>query len=343
MRVLEIPGRTGHSRIFIGQKLQNLRKHVRSDKAVIITDPHVRRLYAKDFPPYKLIEIGIGERIKNLHTVKAVYGNLVELEADRSSLMVGIGGGVVCDVTGFVASTFMRGIRFGFVASTLLSQVDASVGGKNGVNLLGYKNMIGVFNQPDFVICDTNLLKTLPEKEIRCGLAEIVKYASISDPGLFSFLEKYHEKALKLDAKVIEKLVHDSILIKTSIVLSDEKENGERRKLNFGHTFGHAIETTTGISHGEAVSLGMIMASLISVEMGYLTEAAMKRVGTLLENLKLPTRISLDRERMIDALKKDKKREKETIHFVLLKGIGNVVLEEIPIRELEKLTSAMTW
>ena len=343
MRALEIPCHTGHSRILIGERLQNLQKYVLSEKVVIITDQHVRRCYGKDFPPYKLVEIGTGERIKNLDTVQTAYRKLLELEADRSSFVVGIGGGVVCDITGFVASTFMRGVRFGFVASTLLSQVDASVGGKNGVNFMGYKNMVGVFNQPEFVICDMNLLKTLPEKEVLCGLAEIVKHAAISDPRLFSYLEEYREKAVELDAKVIEKLVHDSVLIKTSIVHSDEKENGERRKLNFGHTFGHAIEATTGISHGEAVSLGMMIASLISVKMGYLAEGDMKRVETLLEKLKLPTRLSLDRKGVLDALKKDKKREKQKIHFVLLQGIGNAVLKEIPIKDLDTLMSEIKW
>ena len=343
MRALEIPCHTGHSRILIGERLQNLQKYVLSEKVVIITDQHVRRCYGKDFPPYKLVEIGTGERIKNLDTVQTAYRKLLELEADRSSFVVGIGGGVVCDITGFVASTFMRGVRFGFVASTLLSQVDAGVGGKNGVNFLGYKNMVGVFNQPEFVICDMNLLKTLPEREVRCGLAEIVKHAAISDSGLFSYLEKHHEKAVNLDAKVIEKLIHESVLIKASIVLSDEKENGERRKLNFGHTFGHALEATTGISHGEAVSLGMMMASLISVKMGYLAQGDMRRVETLLEKLKLPTRRTLDRKKVLDALEKDKKREKEAIHFVLLQGIGNAVLKEIPIKELDTLSSEIKW
>jgi 3-dehydroquinate synthase len=343
MRAIEIHVQTGHSKILIGERLQTLRKYIRSRKAVIITDHHVRRYYGEDFPPCEVIEIGTGERIKNLDTVRAAYKRLVELETDRSSFIVGIGGGVVCDMTGFVASTFMRGVRFGFVASTLLSQVDASVGGKNGVNFMDYKNMVGVFNQPEFVICDMNLLKTLPEKEVLCGLAEIVKHAAISDHYLFSYLEKYYEKAVEVDAEVIEKLVHDSVLIKTSIVQSDEKESGERRKLNFGHTFGHAIEATTGISHGEAVSLGMMIASLISVRMGYLAEEDMRRLEVLLEKLKLPTRLSLDRKRVLNAIEKDKKRENQGIHFVLLQGIGNAVLEEMPLEKLDVLINEIEW
>ena len=152
MRVLEIHGSTGDSTILVGENLRDLRKYIPAEKVVIITDTNVRHYYLKDFPSTEVIEIGTGEKIKNLDTVQAIYGKLVELEAGRSSFIVGIGGGIVCDIAGFVASTYLRGVRFGFVPSTLLSQVDASVGGKNGVNFGGYKNMVGIFNQPEFVI-----------------------------------------------------------------------------------------------------------------------------------------------------------------------------------------------
>ncbi len=203
MKVLEIHGSTGDSTILIGESLRDLRKYIPAEKVVIITDTNVRHYYLKDFPPSEVIEIGIGEKIKNLDTVQTIYGKLVELEAGRSSFIVGIGGGIVCDIAGFVASTYLRGVRFGFVPSTLLSQVDASVGGKNGVNFGGYKNMVGIFNQPEFVICDMNLLSTLPERETLCGFAEIVKHAAIGDADMFSYLEEHYEKALELDAKVI--------------------------------------------------------------------------------------------------------------------------------------------
>jgi len=256
------------------------------------------------------------------------------MEADRSSFIVGIGGGVVCDIAGFVASIYLRGVRFGFVSTTLLSQVDASVGGKNGVNLGGYKNMMGVFNQPEFVICDMDLLKTLPERELLSGLAEIIKHAAIGDPKLFSYLEENYEKALKLDPQVIEKLVSDSIDIKSSIVNWDEKEKGARRKLNFGHTFGHAIEKTAGISHGEAVSVGMVIASELSKKKGYLSPEETEKIVTLLKKLKLPYRIQIDHSGVLDALKKDKKRNGSSIHFVLLRAIGEAVVERISIKEL---------
>ena len=337
MKTLEIHGSTGDSTILIGERLRNLRTYIPFEKVVIITDTNVRNSYLKDFPPCEVIEIGIGEEIKNLDTLQEIYGKLIDYEVDRSSFIVGIGGGIVCDITGFTASTYLRGVRFGLVPSTLLSQVDASVGGKNGVNFGGYKNMVGVFNQPEFVICDMSLLRSLPETEISSGLAEIVKHAVIGDANLFSYLEGYHEKAFKLDSEMIENLVYESLLIKSSIVKRDEREKGERRKLNFGHTFGHAIEATTGVPHGEAVGIGMVVALAFSAKKNYLQAKDSKRIKELLGKLKLPTKIKFDRARVLDALRKDKKRKKESIFFVFLQGIGNAVVEEISIKDLESV------
>ncbi len=337
MRVLEIHGSTGDSRIVVGGDLRDL--PIPAEDAFIITDTNVRHHYQRYFPPCEVIEIRPGEGRKNLDTVRDIYERLVNLEADRFSFIVGIGGGVVCDIAGFVASTYMRGLRFGLVPSTLLSQADAGVGGKNGVNFGGHKNMVGVFNQPEFVFCDMNLLKTLPEKEILCGFAEIVKHGAIADPGLFSYLENHYPKAFDRDTRVMEKLVHDSILIKAAIVNRDEKEKGERRKLNFGHTIGHALEKTTGLSHGEAVSVGMAFAARLSEKRGYLSSTDRERIEGLLERLGLPTGIPIDGKSLLGVLRKDKKREGDRIHFVLLKGMGNAVVEEMPMDELEIQTS----
>jgi len=339
VKVLEIHARTGDSTILIGEDLGSVEKYIPGEKRVIITDANVRRHHGNSFPDGEVIEIGTGEKIKNLGTVKEIYNKLIDLEVDRASFIVGIGGGIVCDIAGFVASTFLRGIRFGFVSTTLLSQVDASVGGKNGVNLHGYKNMVGVFNQPEFVICDMRLLETLPEREISCGLAEIVKHALIGDRDLYRYLDKHFRQALDLDPDVIEKLVYDSIAIKSSLVSRDEKEKGERRKLNFGHTFGHAIEKITGVSHGEAVSAGMVFASELSKRRAYLQAEDVTRIETLLKKLKLPVRLRIDRERVLDALRKDKKREGDSMNFVLLETIGQAFVEKIPIRELETAMS----
>jgi 3-dehydroquinate synthase len=339
MKTFEIHGSTGDSTIRVGEKFQNLEKYIPAENVVIITDVNVKHFYQNDFPPHPVITIQTGEKIKNLDTVRSIYGKLVELGTDRSTLIIGIGGGIVCDITGFVASTFLRGVRFGFVSSTLLSQVDASVGGKNGVNFQGYKNMVGVFNQPEFVICDLNLLHTLPEKEILCGLAEIVKHAAIGDADLFNYLEEHYQKALTLDTVVIERLVYDSVVIKSDIVNKDEKEKGERRKLNFGHTFGHAIEKTAGVRHGEAVSAGMVMASELSVKRGHLQAKDAQRIKNLLRNLKLPTRLPIDRKTVFDALQKDKKRQGDRIYFVLLEDIGKPFVDQISIKELDNVIS----
>jgi 3-dehydroquinate synthase len=339
MESVLIHGRTNDSQVMIGESIGSLPEYLAGSRAIIITDVNVHRHYRDFFPTDNIIQIGTGEVIKTLDTIRYIIGKLIEMEADRTSYIVGIGGGIVCDITGFAASIYERGLRFGFVSTTLLSQVDASVGGKNGVNFEGYKNMVGVFNQPEFVICDPDLLKTLPRKEILNGCAEIVKHAAIADRDLFNYLEENYKRLLGLDSIIIEKVVHDSVMIKSQLVNRDELEKGERKKLNFGHTIGHALEKVTGVTHGEAVSAGMYNACVISEKIGLLKHKDTIRIKVLLENLGLPTTIQADHEKMIDALGKDKKREKDRIHFVLLDGIGRAIVKEIPIDELQAFLS----
>ncbi|MBU1713822.1 MAG: 3-dehydroquinate synthase [Proteobacteria bacterium] len=337
VKTITIKGRDFDSRIIIGESLINLGKYIPVEKTVIITDDNVWDQHGKDFPPCRVIRVLPGEKAKTLDTVREIYERLLEFEVDRSSFIAGIGGGVVCDIAGFAASTYLRGIRFGFVSSTLLSQVDASVGGKNGVNLDEYKNIVGLFNQPEFVICDLSLLSTLPQRELLNGFAEIIKHAAICDTELFAFLEDNHRKALSLDRNVIGKLIYDSVKIKSRIVSRDEKEKGERRKLNFGHTFGHAFEKSMGIPHGEAISAGMIKASRLSVKKGLLKEEEFERLKRLIELFGLPVELPYDRVKVIDAIKKDKKRDNLSLHFVFLSGIGSAIVKEILISELEKV------
>lgn len=335
METITIDVNSGPSTILIGERLENLQRYLPVAKPIIITDVNVGKLYPLDSMAAEVITIGTGEEIKTLDTVRDIYGRLVSCAADRSAFIVGIGGGIVCDITGFVASTFLRGVRFGFVATTLLAQVDAGIGGKNGVNFQGYKNIVGLFHQPEFVICDPELLKTLPQREISCGMAEIVKHAAIADANLFTYLEQHEKDLLALDRQAIEKLVRASVRIKSSIVSRDDTETGERRLLNFGHTFGHAIEKVTGISHGEAVSRGMAIAAALSVKKGLLTLEEDKRLRALLNNLKLPTYFGLEPKAVINAIAKDKKREGNWIHFVLLNGIGTAIVDKITVEELE--------
>jgi 3-dehydroquinate synthase len=339
MKTYEIDGSTGHSTILIGEALTNLRKYLPEGKVVVITDENVWHYYGDIFPKVEVIRIGIGEPVKSMTTMKDIFTRLIELNADRSSFIVGIGGGVVCDITGFVASTYMRGIRFGYVATSLLAQVDASVGGKNGVNIGGYKNIIGTFNQPDFVLCDPAVLETLPKKEILCGLAEIIKHALIRDADLFDFLEDNVEKILALDIAAIERLVIDSVDLKAAVVNQDEREEGLRKILNYGHTFGHALEKILQVSHGEAVSAGMVIATDISVKKGYLPTFEAERAKRLIDRYNLPMRFSVDRKQVFDAMRKDKKKQNDIIHFILLRGIGSAVVDEMTLSELEELAA----
>ena len=232
MKSIKINSDTGDSVVMIGERLENLKAHLPVKYPIIITDINVSNLWGAHFPQGPIITIGTGEKIKSFDTLDYIFDQLIALEADRSSFIVGIGGGIVCDIAGFVASTYMRGLRFGFVATTLLSQVDASAGGKNGVNFKGYKNMVGVFNQPEFVICDLNVLSTLPREELCCGFAEIIKHGAIADKNMFDYIEKHYSQALALDLSVIEKLVYDSVVIKSRIVNQDAREKGARRLLN---------------------------------------------------------------------------------------------------------------
>jgi 3-dehydroquinate synthase len=337
MIAVKIHGANADSVIMIGELLENLEKYLPVNTPIIITDTNVQNCWGAHFPPGPVIAIETGEQIKTIDTVRTIYEKLLAFEADRSSFIVGIGGGIVCDISGFVASTYLRGVRFGFVASTLLSQVDASVGGKNGINLGGYKNIVGVFNQPEFVICDLNLLRTLAPKELLNGFAEIIKHGAIADKDLFAYLEENCDRALALDQTVIERLVYDSVIIKSSIVNRDEKEKGERRKLNFGHTFGHAIERVAQVRHGEAVSAGMVLASELGVKRGGLSIQDSDRIARLIEKFGLPVRLHFDGQKVLDAIRMDKKREGDHIHFVLLNEIGRAHVEEIAFQELEAL------
>ena len=337
MTSIKISGETGSSEILIGESISNFRKYLPGGKTIVITEERVNGLYGHHWKDLPTIIIGQGESSKTLNTINLIIEKLLELNADRKTFILGIGGGIVCDITGFAASVFMRGLRFGFISTTLLSQVDASVGGKNGVNFEGYKNIVGVFNQPEFVLCDPEVLKTLDRKEISNGLAEIIKHALIADAEMFKYLEKNNTRILNLEKDVLRKLVIRSVEIKSEIVNRDEKEQGERRILNFGHTFGHAIEKIAGISHGNAVSLGMVSAARFSFGKGFLSENDLQRIINLLEQLKLPVSHNYNMSQIFDVLKKDKKREQDHIHFVLLKNIGQAVVEELPVSVVRKI------
>ncbi len=307
-----------------------------ASKLVIVTDETVRRLHGARFPDAPVVEIGQGEASKTLTTVASLYERFLELELDRSSFVLAIGGGIVCDVAAFAASTWMRGIPFGLVPTTLIAQADAGIGGKNGVNLREYKNLVGVFRQPSFCLCDSSFLATLPDRELRCGLAEVIKHGAIAERALFEFVEEQAPALLGRDRDALDRVVSDSLQIKTAVVAADETEQGERRKLNFGHTLGHALERIAGLPHGEAVSVGMVLAARLSVHRGMLESKEADRLEALLRRVGLPTSASLDTAAVMDAVRRDKKRQGERIHMALLAELGRAEIVEVGFDEIER-------
>lgn len=335
MEQVVINGLSGNSTIYIGESIDNLSKYIPSENVFIITDKNVEAHYGSRFPAFPVYTIEPGEGSKSFISATNVFRWLLDKGADRSSFIVGIGGGVVSDLAGFVASTYMRGISFGFVATTLLSQVDASVGGKNGVNLDGFKNIVGTFNQPQFVICDISTLGTLHRDEYCNGLAEVVKHALIYDADKFSFLEKNKSGIMAFNQTIMTFLVNRSVNIKADIVTADERENGIRRKLNLGHTWGHAVEKVTGMPHGQAVSIGMAFSAGFSLKKGYLGKVEHDRIIALLTDLGLPIVTTANPMVIFETLLRDKKKEQDGIHFVLMEGIGNVKVELLKTDEIK--------
>ncbi|MDT8378371.1 MAG: 3-dehydroquinate synthase [Desulfotignum sp.] len=329
-----IIGQQGSSVIHVGARLADIAEYLPDQPLVIITDKNIKAHYARCFPEAPVICIGTGEAVKTLTTVEFILKQLMELGCDRSVFILGIGGGIVCDITGFVASIFMRGVDFGFVSTSLLSQVDASVGGKNGVNVSAFKNMAGVFNQPRFVVCDPTMLHTLPASEVSNGLAEIVKHALIADAGMLTFIEKNRCKALALDPEIIFHLVSNSVAIKARVVQEDEKESGNRRKLNFGHTLGHAIEKLDPSGHGRAVSRGMVAAARFSSVKGLLSDHDTDRIIDLLQGLGLPTDLNFDAKKICAAVRQDKKKQGQGVFFVFLTAIGAASVEKTHFNEI---------
>jgi len=326
----------GSSRILVGGALRNLSTFLDEGRNVVVTDSNVMRFHGHLFSDFDCIEAGIGEENKTLDSVRSIYDRFLELEVDRTTFVIGIGGGIVCDIAGYAASTYMRGLSFGFVPSTLLAQVDAAIGGKNGVNLHGFKNIVGTFRQPRFVLCDLDLLTTLPRREILCGMAEIVKHALIKSMSYFEFLEKERQSLQDLDGRVVFHAVDQSVRIKTEVVQGDAEEAGERRLLNFGHTLGHAIEKQKGLSHGEAVSLGMVFAARISSARGMISSRSVERILSLLKSLNLPTETAVDWDLVLEDIRKDKKRRGAGIYFVLLREIGLAQDEMLSYGEIKE-------
>ena len=359
MRLIKVPlGNRSYS-ILIGSNLlpqigRECRRLSLARRCAIISDVNVAPRYAKaalaslstaGFEPI-LITAAAGERSKTLTTVRFCYEQLAAHRMERKSFIVALGGGVVGDLAGFVAATYLRGLAFVQVPTTLLAQVDSSVGGKVGVNLKAGKNLVGAFHQPHLVLCDLNTLETLPRREYNSGLAEVIKYGIICDARFFRQLERNLGKLLQRDPRILSSVVARCCHIKAQVVGHDETERGRRAILNFGHTIGHAFETISGYGrflHGEAISIGQVAAAKISSELTGLSSFDVTRITLLLDRTGLPTRLKLDRSqraRLLRAMQLDKKVSQGEVKFVLAKRIGEVSAgHRVPTALLERVLS----
>ncbi|MFM1806251.1 MAG: hypothetical protein RL212_510 [Pseudomonadota bacterium] len=345
MKTLELDLGERSYPIHIGAQLidrpELYKKHLKGTFTAVVTNETVAPLYADRVvktleslgQKVRLVVLPDGEVYKTWETLQKIFDALLESGADRKSTLVALGGGVIGDMTGFAAACYMRGIRFIQVPTTLLSQVDSSVGGKTGINHPLGKNMVGAFYQPQAVIADLDTLKTLPPKELAAGLAEVIKHGAIADSDFFSWIEKNIDALNACDPKAMEHAVQRSCEIKSQVVAQDEKEGGVRAILNFGHTFGHAIEAGMGYGewlHGEAVGCGMVMAADLSARLGHLSEAESQRIKALIAALNLPTvPPQFGVTRYMDLMSVDKKAEGGEIRYILLNGIGHSVIKPV--------------
>lgn len=346
--------------ICIGQGILNevgniLSKEKKDGKCAIITNPTINKLYGNQIKKSLnsivlqsvVLEVPDSETSKSLKEAEKLYVKLLDSHFDRNSMIIALGGGVVGDLAGFVAATYMRGVSFIQVPTTLLAQVDSAIGGKVAVDLLQGKNLIGAFYQPKLVLTDIDTLKTLPETELKSGLAEVIKYGIISDPDLFKLLEKNVEEIKQKNPNLLTEIVVKCSKIKAKVVERDEKEHGKRTILNLGHTLGHALETLTKYNrygHGEAVAIGIVFASRISTKLGTLSNVEFRKILSLIQSMGLPTKIEGDfkADKIVETMYLDKKVRDEKIRMILPKRIGEVAItDEIPMnllkKELEKM------
>ena len=331
--------------IHIGSQLLDqaglYKKHIKGTFTAVVTNETVAPLYADKVvktlegigQKVKLIVLPDGEAFKTWEVLQKIFDGLLENSADRKTTLVALGGGVIGDMTGFAAACFMRGIRFIQVPTTLLSQVDSSVGGKTGINHPLGKNMVGAFHQPQAVIADLDTLKTLPPEELAAGLAEVIKHGAIADPEFLSWIEKSQDALNNCDPVAMEFAVRRSCEIKSQVVAQDEKEGGIRAILNFGHTFGHAIEAGMGYGawlHGQAVGCGMVMAADLSVRVGLLSNADASRLKKIIQALHLPTQPpKLGVDRFMELMSVDKKAEGGEVRYILLNGLGQAKIQTV--------------
>ena len=324
---------------YLATGFSHLKKITDQRSTILLTDENVYEAHAARFKGWNTIILDAGEEHKVQSTVDDVIEELINAQADRGTTLVGVGGGVITDITGYVASTYMRGLRFGFVPTSLLGMVDASIGGKNGIDVGVYKNMVGTIRQPSFILQDIDLLSTLPQKEWENGFAEIIKHACIRDAVMFKQLEQNSLKQYQERKSLLAQLVERNTMIKTRLVQRDEFETGDRKLLNFGHTLGHALENMYELMHGHAVAMGMAYACQLSNKLTGFAQSG--RVVKVIEQYNLPTTLAFDRQKVFDVLKMDKKRVRKEMNYVLLEKIGKGIVKPIPLQQLEKMVLAL--
>lgn len=326
------------SEVIVGSVSELLPRLLPDKRVVVVSDTNIDRHYHTLVNRYEHVLIGLGEASKTLVTADAIYKKFISMGVDRSTFVLAIGGGIVTDVAGFVASTYMRGVEFGFVSTSLLGQVDASVGGKNGVNVDGYKNMVGTFTQPRFVICDVGMLRTLPEREVRTGMAEVIKAGIIADEELFSKLELTPLAELTKNPDLLGEVVYRAIKVKADIVERDEREHGDRRKLNLGHTLAHAIEKSSSkMNHGEAVAVGLSLISDAAARRGLLSAADKERICSLLQRTGFDLTPPVAMRVLLKAVSKDKKSEGDVLNVVFPTAIGTCEVVPMPLEEFRAM------
>jgi 3-dehydroquinate synthase len=324
---------------FLANGISHLKEITDPATSFIITDENVFNAHTKRFKNWKTIVIKAGEQYKVQSTIDHLILQLIEMGADRRSTLVGIGGGVITDLTGYLASVYMRGIRFGFIPTTILAMVDASIGGKNGIDVGIYKNMVGVIRQPAFILHDMVFVNSLPQAEWENGFAEIIKHACIKDAAMFLQLETNSLKKYQSKRVLLCELIQRNALLKTKVVQQDEFESGDRKLLNFGHTLAHAIENMYAFSHGQAVAIGSTYACCISERLTGFKQT--ERVVALLTKYGLPTYTGFDKARAFDILQKDKKKVNTAISYVLLEKIGKGIVQSIPLKDLQSIISEL--
>lgn len=318
------------SRIVVGSVRDFLAQLLPSGRVVAIVDSEVDALTnITELLPESVLIPG-GEENKNLQLAEMLWQELIESKVDRNTFLLGVGGGVVTDLVGFVASTFMRGVRFGLVPTTLMGQVDAAIGGKCAINVGGYKNMVGSFAPAEFVLCDAELLTTLPEREFRAGIAEMIKSGIVGDEELFAMLEKQTFEEVVKGGELLNEMVRRSVAVKCEIVASDPYEKGIRKVLNLGHTMAHAIESLSeDYTHGEAVAVGLVWSSRLSAERGLLSAEEAERIEAVVKKYGLPTSTSLPEDDLLEAMTHDKKSEAGSVRIVLPERIGGCIVTDL--------------